>query len=67
MAQHHNPVQAGLILDSFARDEMFVGVAQKGSLKEAQIVFSWGTDDSRGLGLVNGFPAQVRTDSKVSW
>jgi hypothetical protein len=48
MPEHHNPVQASFILYGFARDEMLVGVAQKGSLKEAQIVFSWGTDDSRG-------------------
>lgn len=67
MTQHDNPVQPRFILNGFTRDEMLVGVAQKGSLKEAQIILSWGTDDSRGKGLVNCLPAQVRNDSKVRW
>ena len=31
MPQHHDPMQPGLILDDFARDEMLFGVAQKDS------------------------------------
>src|ERR1700687_2661722 len=35
MPPHHDPVQPGLVLYGFARDEMLLGVAQRGSLKKA--------------------------------
>jgi hypothetical protein len=33
MSQHHDPVQASLILNGFSSDEVLFGVAQKRSLK----------------------------------
>ena len=42
MPQHHNPVEPSLILDDFARDEMFFGVAQKSSLKKGVMKYAIG-------------------------
>src|SRR2546427_12888612 len=35
MPQHHNPMQLGLVLDGFTRDEMLFDVAQGGSSSRA--------------------------------
>jgi hypothetical protein len=70
MSQHYDPVQAGFILDSFARDEMLFGVAQRGSSKNGVKKSAAGeptADDCRWLRLVNSLPAQSINNSKVIW
>src|SRR2546429_3479623 len=42
MPHHHHPVEPSLILDGFARDEMFFGVAQRGSLEKGVTKFAIG-------------------------
>jgi hypothetical protein len=70
MPQHHNPVEPSLILDDFARDEMFFGVAQKGSLKKGVMKYAIGkpaADDGPKLRLVNYHPAKTEKKLKLSW
>src|SRR5256885_8722988 len=60
MAQHHYPVQPGLVLDGFARDKMLFRVAQKSPLKKASRKFAAGepaTDDRRRWWLANCHPS----------
>src|SRR5258708_19255686 len=45
MSQHNNPMQLGLILDGFTRDEMLFDVAQSGSLN---------TETALGLRVLEG-------------
>src|SRR5260370_39993727 len=67
MPQHHHPVQPGLILYGFARDEMLFGVAQRDSLKKGGKKFAIGepaADDGRKVRLVNCHPCSTQKTSK---
>jgi hypothetical protein len=65
MPQHHDPVEPRLILDDFARDEMFFGVAQWGSLKKGVMKYATG-DLRRMMARSDGWSTAIRAKLKKS-